>query len=278
MRKPDRLEVRVGDRLASLVHGDVCDVDVSSFKPSLVIGSPPYTMKGNRYDGSGNMRPAEWLAFMRQVTFRMLQCSSGFVVWIVNGPVKNGEYIPVVEQLIAGMQAADVCCERPLIWHKNAPPNRRDWFSNDWEYIVAFRKPGPRPYFDPKGIGAAPKYAAGGHFRQRGSDGKRRRGGDYPTNPIVNARDVIRAIVGGGHMGSKLACENEAPFPESLIKPIIQCCTKPGDVVLDPFCGSGTTLKVSMSIGRDAVGIDCRKSQIALTKKRIMEEVDGFSR
>ena len=240
-------------------------------RPALILGSPPYALKGNRYEGGGNMKPDGWVEFMRASASAAIKICSGFVVWVVNGPVRGGKYHPVVERLIVEMSNDGFACERPLIWHKNAPPNRRDWFSNDWEYVVAFRRAGPRPYFNPKGLGIAPKYKSGGHFRQRCSNGQRRKGGEYPTNKIANARDVIRSLVGGGHMGSKLAHDNEAPYPESLIEPIIKCCTRPGDIVLDPFCGSGTTLAVALRLGRNAIGIDSRKSQVELTLKRLKE-------
>lgn len=45
----------------------------------------------------------------------------------------------------------------------------------------------------------------------------------------------------------------------------------PGGVVLDPFCGSGTVGAVAKKHGRDFIGIDNRKSQVALTRQRVKE-------
>lgn len=72
-------------------------------------------------------------------------------------------------------------------------------------------------------------------------------------------------------MGSKLAHENEAPYPEKLVEPIVLALTNPGDTIIDPWCGSGTTLAVAMKNGRNAIGIDCRESQIELTRRRLSE-------
>lgn len=47
-----------------------------------------------------------------------------------------------------------------------------------------------------------------------------------------------------------------ATWPEKLVKRMVLCSTNPGDIVLDPFCGSGTTLKVALKLGRKAYGID----------------------
>ncbi len=72
-------------------------------------------------------------------------------------------------------------------------------------------------------------------------------------------------------MGSPLAHENEAPFPESLAEFIIRSFGPEGGTVLDPFCGSGTTLAVAKRLGRKGIGIDVRQSQIDLTMRRITE-------
>ncbi len=47
-----------------------------------------------------------------------------------------------------------------------------------------------------------------------------------------------------------------AMWPEELVKRMILCSTKPGDIVCDPFCGSATTLKVADKLNREAVGMD----------------------
>jgi 2-polyprenyl-3-methyl-5-hydroxy-6-metoxy-1,4-benzoquinol methylase len=94
------------------------------------------------------------------------------------------------------------------------------------------------------------------------------------TVPVkANPGNVIKCLVGGGVMGSKLVHDNEAPFPEKLAEFFIRSFCPPGGTVLDPFCGSGTTLKVALANGRSAIGIDIRKSQIELTKRRIAEVV-----
>lgn len=47
-----------------------------------------------------------------------------------------------------------------------------------------------------------------------------------------------------------------APFPDELARRCVLACTDPGDLVLDPFVGSGTTTRIATSLGRRAVGID----------------------
>ena len=72
-------------------------------------------------------------------------------------------------------------------------------------------------------------------------------------------------------MGSEYASLNEAPFPEKLAEFFVLSFCPPGGIVLDPFCGSGTTLAVAKRFGRESIGIDIRESQIALSGRRLSE-------
>tara|TARA_R100000329_G_scaffold33165_1_gene30822 strand:- start:13310 stop:14086 length:777 start_codon:yes stop_codon:yes gene_type:complete len=57
------------------------------------------------------------------------------------------------------------------------------------------------------------------------------------------------------------------PMPEEIAKRLIIGLSKPGDVVLDPFMGSGVTLKVARDLGRKAIGIDTEKEYCELAKE-----------
>jgi len=87
----------------------------------------------------------------------------------------------------------------------------------------------------------------------------------------ANPGNIIKCNVGGGQMGSKLAHDNEAPFPESLADRFIRSFCPPGGIVLDPFAGSGTVAAVAIKTGRKYFCIDTRQSQIELIKRRIAE-------
>lgn len=93
----------------------------------------------------------------------------------------------------------------------------------------------------------------------------------YVPPKKANPGNVIHCKVGGGLMGSKLAHENEAPFPEKLAEFFVMSFCPPGGVVLDPFSGSGTTAAVAEKCGRSAIGIDVRESQVELGKRRLQE-------
>lgn len=96
-------------------------------------------------------------------------------------------------------------------------------------------------------------------------------GKPYLPPPKANPGNVIKCKVGGGHLGPKLAHENEAPFPAKLAEFFIKSFCPPGGVVLDPFGGSGTTVSVAKQNGRGYISIDIRQSQIELTQRRLEE-------
>src|SRR5262245_53978097 len=210
------------DFLASLPEGAL----------RLVIGSPPYPEKGERYRG-GRRRwdTDDWVAWMLRVTEQAVRVCSGDVLWVANGAVRGGRYLPACEGLIWEWHRRGGVCERPCIWHKNAPPSRRDWFGNDWEFVLAFRQPG-------------------------------------------NTRTFNWHTGGGGHLRSELAHENEAPYPEKPVKPFVRALTGPGDIVCDPFSGSGTTGAVALRHGRRFLGCDSRQSEGELSRRRLQAEDD----
>lgn len=68
-----------------------------------------------------------------------------------------------------------------------------------------------------------------------------------------------------------------ATFPESLVEPCILAGSKPGDAVLDPFCGSGTTGAVALRYHRDFVGVELNPEYAELASKRIGSEAPMFN-
>ena len=66
-------------------------------------------------------------------------------------------------------------------------------------------------------------------------------------------------------------------MPEALLERIIRVSSNPGDLVLDPFAGSGTTLAVAQGLARDAIGIELYEKNAELCRQRVglFLEVDG---
>lgn len=191
----------------------------------------------------------------------------------------------------------------------------KDWLRNDYEFIVCCTKGGKLPWSDNTACGKECKWPVGGRMSNRNRDGVRKNSRhrsenpDYTPEPKVekflsgdmppgsklhtknngsrmrvqcytppakaNPGNVIKCNVGGGRMGSSLAHENEAPFPESLVEFFVKSFCPPGGTVLDPFCGSGTTAAACIKNGRHFIGCDIRESQEDLTRRRIAEVFGG---
>jgi len=66
--------------------------------------------------------------------------------------------------------------------------------------------------------------------------------------------------------------DHPAVFPEQIPWRLINLFTVPGDVVLDPMCGSGQTVKVAKHLKRNYIGVDIRKEYAKLAKKRLKEK------
>lgn len=188
-----------------------------------------------------------------------------------------------------------------------------DWLRRDWEWIVCASQPGKLPWSDNTAMGVPPKYKKGGDPTHRTVDGKRiriaegkgkgiKRGTNRGLNKNCEQEQVGSEVVeyqpyippklanpgnvidetdfdapllrcAGGHLGSALAHENEAPFPMTLAEWFIRSFCPPGGIVLDPFSGSGTTAATASQLDRRFIGIDARQSQVDLATKRLREEI-----
>jgi DNA modification methylase len=74
----------------------------------------------------------------------------------------------------------------------------------------------------------------------------------------------------GGTSAERLGYPTQKP--EALLKRIIEASSKPGDVVLDPFCGCGTAISVAEQTGRSWIGIDITHLAVGLIKHRLQEQ------
>jgi modification methylase len=135
-----------------------------------------------------------------------------------------------------------------VIWVKNNPmPNFRGVrFTNAHETMIwAQKKQGAKYTFNHKSMKAL-------------NDDLQMRS-DWNLN-LATGRQRVRANGAKGHSTQK---------PEALLYRIIMASSNPGDVVLDPFFGSGTTGAVAKKLGRNWIGIEREKKYVRLAQKRI---------
>jgi site-specific DNA-methyltransferase (adenine-specific) len=120
-----------------------------------------------------------------------------------------------------------------------------------------------------------------------------RRSRDHFNKSVYDRDDDGIVIPNGAKRGVPLGDVWDIPFlnpkakertgyptqkPLLLLERIISLATNEGDCVLDPFCGSGTTLVAAQSLGRTAIGIDVSEEAVVLTKTRLEDSVRSTSR
>lgn len=107
---------------------------------------------------------------------------------------------------------------------------------------------------------------SGGHRKPATSDD------DSPGPPLSDVWDVsVLAPIARERTGWP------TQKPEALLERVIRALAPPGGVVLDPYCGSGTTLVVAEKLGRRTIGIDVSNEAIAITKSRLSSAIEAAS-
>jgi adenine-specific DNA-methyltransferase len=96
--------------------------------------------------------------------------------------------------------------------------------------------------------------------------------GKIKVNPLgKNPSDVwsFPKVTSGKNRSSKERTPHPAQFPLAVIDRIVKACSNPGDLILDPFLGSGTTIEAALRNDRLAVGFEISEKYIDLAARRI---------
>lgn len=200
----------------------------------------------------------------------------GVVVWVVGDKTKNGSesgtsFRTALKFLDTGWKLHDT-----MIYEKNTSsfPARRNGnrYTQIFEYMFVFSKGKPKTS---NLICDKPNKYAGhtnwGKNTIRGVDGELKDAGNIKPVPSHSPRNNIwRYVVGGGYATKdKFAHEHPAIFPEQLAEDHILSWSNEGDLVFDPFCGSGTTMKMAKLNNRDYIGVDISEEYCQLARKRV---------
>lgn len=263
----------MANSIATVAVGDVFEMPLADRSVDLVFTSPPYE-DARTYGIDFGVKEEAWVDWAVPRFVECLRVCRGLVAWVVQGRTRKFRWSAVPALLMADLTRAGVHLRCPPIFHRVGIPGSGgpDWWRNDYEFVICATHGGKLPWSDNTASGQPPKYPPGGPPSHRRADGSRVEGSYVPPD-LANPGNVLACKVGKGHMGSRLAHANEAPFPEALAEPFVKCFCPPGGTVLDPMCGSGTTLAVALKNGRNAIGYDIRQSQVDLTNLRIDVDV-----
>ena len=247
-----------------ILHGD-CAIELAQLHSNsvqLIVTSPPYAdQRKSTYGGIHPDEYVDWFLPISRELLRVLKPRGTFILNIKEKAV-DGERHTYVLDLIKSLRELGWFWTEEFIWHKKNSypgkwPNR---FRDSWERLLQFNK---NKKFDmyqeevmiPVGDWAKVRLSnlsdtdkIRDESRSESGFGKNisnwvGRDKVYPTNVL--------------HMATE--CNNQghsAVFPRQLPEWFIKLFTEPGDVVLDPFAGSGTTLFVAHEMQRKAIGIE----------------------
>jgi len=266
--------VRCNDLLSGdkIVCGDNCDVmgQLPRECIDLVVTSPPYD-DAREYGG---------FVFdfdsVRRNLCRIIK-DGAIIVWVVSDTSRDHcESLTSFKQAIAfvdgGMKLLDT-----MIYRKKGefPRHGHRVYPQVHEYMFVFSRGRPKTLHllrDKPNSYAGKKYSP----TLRCKDGSMKKSHSFGRiAPEMGARGNVWEYEAGFRHSSTdtIAHKHPAIFPEALARDHILSWSNPGDIVLDPFNGSGTTTKMARELGRKFLGIEINEEYCEIARKRIEQQL-----
>lgn len=266
-------------------HGDCLDImrDMPADCVDLILTSPPYAdARRHTYGGIAPDAYVEWFSVRATEMKRILKPTGSFILNIKER-CKDGErHTYVLDLILALKRDVGFRWVEEYIWHKttSAPGKWKYRFRDAWERILHFSKTK-----DIKMRQDAVRVPIGDwtHSRLRNMSANDRERRESATNSKVGRRIAAwedkKTVYPSNVLHRPPVCHNtghSAAFPEWLPEFFINLFTDKGDVVLDPFLGSGTTFRVSETLGRTPIGIEINEEYVTRFLETLSKTCDQW--
>ena len=251
-----------------IIQGD-CLIELKKISENLVdltVTSPPYdglrTYNGYSFDFEN----------IAKELYRVTK-TGGIVVWVVGDGTRDGSESGTSFRQALFFKECGFNLHDTMIYASEKPPLTHNRYEQKFEYMFVFSKGRPKT-FNPimESCKHAGKSAAKRTFRQ---DAKGVLEPAHKSEKISDTKirgNIWTYATGTASATDLFARQHPAVFPESLAQDHILSWSNPGDMVLDPFMGSGTTGKMAILNAREFIGIDISPEYCELARKRIEGE------
>ncbi|HID84431.1 MAG TPA: site-specific DNA-methyltransferase [Anaerolineales bacterium] len=253
-----------------LYQGDCLDLlrEIPAETVTLVVTSPPYNV-GKPYEK--RLALEEYVAQQQQVieeSVRVLK-PNGSICWQVGNYVHQGEVVPLDILLYPIFKDLGLKLRNRIVWAFGHGLHARKRLSGRYEVVLWFTKSDDY-IFHLDAIRVPQKYPNKRYFK-----GPKK--GELSGHPLgKNPGDVWEIPnVKANHVEKT---QHPAQFPVELIERLVLALTDPGDWVLDPFIGSGTTAIAALLHGRRVVGADIVPEYLAIARERLRLGEQGLLR
>ena len=269
----------VADNDWRVIHGDCAEVmreQLDSDSVNLIVTSPPYAdQRRNTYGGIHPDDYVDWWIPRADEMKRVLR-PDGSLVLNIKERVVAGERHTYVLELILAMREQGWLWTEEYVWHKrNCYPGK--WpnrFRDAWERLLHFTLERKFAMYQeevmvPMGDWKRSRLAKLSKTDMSRDESKVDSGfGKNISNWVGRELAYPTNVL---HMATECANRaHSAAFPAALPEWFIKLFTQPGDTVLDPFMGSGTTLLASKSLGRAAIGIDTDETYCRAVEEQML--------
>jgi len=230
----------------------------------LMVTSPPYF--NAPFDYKGLFKNYEqYLGVLRRFakeTFRVLQ-EGRIAVLNIDDMLINGEKFPIVADAIKIFQEAGFRYRDRIIWKKPDGYLRISRRSG-----VILQNPYPM-YFYPDNLLESIIIFQKGKFNYRSIPKEVRDVSKIDTKEFLNKKWYMTLWEMNNVLPGSPLEKDIAAFPYELPYRIIKLFSYKGETVLDPFVGSGTTMKAARDLGRNSIGIEIKKSLVPIIKEKL---------